>query len=463
MERLIQQTLQNAGDHAGAFLWRRICRDLDGPLRVGVASREPAVAQRLVKRLHEAGTENIEWVTIQPEASLGVQDRLLGVHALVWATPVTAALSAGERDLLAEFEQTGAPDQRVIVLADAHLLERLSDDPVREGHEVRERLAALQPEGWALAEEVEVDPWLSELRTNLGDLTRERKNDVSHLLLDDTYARAVSAVEKCEAELAEVHTLLQAEDKALAEARRLGQRAAAHMLAAMRRQTEQLLVDLRDFLVELEGDLPGQVSAVAETDKVRRSLAHWLNHVVEQWMSERLSAWRLGVIRDLEEVHLSEADVTRAELLVPALHPSNLRGESNWGRRLGATAALGGGAALLLFGMWIPGIVALGGGIAFSAIGASSKDAATRQKLIETATDALRQMGTDAERLLSDQIKQLEDGLAQLGEDRAAVEEASQENRRRELEDHGSRRENRLDELAAIRDALAAHLAEASA
>ncbi len=463
MERVIQQALQAAGDHASAFLWRRICRDLDGQLRVGVASREAAVAQRLVKRLSAEGLADVEWVPIQAQQSLGVQDRLLGVHALVWATPVTAALSAGERDLLSEFEQTGAPAQRVIVLADAHLLERLSDDPIREGHEVRERLEAILPDGWRLSEEAEVEGWLSELGAELGTLTSERKMDVSMLLIDDTYARSISAVEQCAAELEEIKTLLQAEDQALAEARRLGQRAAAHMLAAMRRQTEQLLVDLRDFLVRLESDLPDQVEAVEDADIVRRALAHWLNHVVEQWMSDRLAEWRIEVLRELEEVHLSEADVTRAELLVPALHPSNLHGESNWGRRLGATAALGGGAALLLFGLWIPGILALGGGVAFSALGAAAKEAATRKKLIETATDALRQMGADAERLLSDQIKQLEDGLAQLGDDRAAAKEADQEQRRRELTEHGARRETRLDELAAIRDALAAHLAEASA
>ena len=74
-----------------------------------------------------------------------------------------------------------------------------------------------------------------------------------------------------------------------------------------------------------------------------------------------------------------------------------------------------------------------------------------------------RQMGSDAERLLSDQIRQLEDGLAQLGDDRAAAKEDEQEDRRLDLTDRGARRENRLDELAAIRDALALHLSEASA
>jgi len=462
MERTVQQALQDAGDHGSAFLWRRICRDLEGPLRVGVASREPGVAQRLLKQLGHSDAE-VEWVSIQAQTTLGAQDRLLGVHAMVWVTPVTAAMSAGERALLTEFEGTGAPTQRVIVLGDTHLLEHLSDDPLREGREVRERLSALLPSGWGLIEASNVTGWLAELQSDLSALTRARKREVSRLLLDDTYSRSVDAVQQCEAELEKVQTLLLAEDEALNEARRKGQRAAAHMLAAMRRQTEQLLVDLRDFLVELEADLPAQVAAVPEVDRVRRSLAHWLHHVVERWMCDRLAEWRLGVLRELREVHLSEEDVTRAELLVPALHPSNLRGEANWGRRLGATAAVGGGAALLLFGMWIPGVIALGTGIAFSAIASASKDEATRKKLIETATAALRQMGTDAERLLSDQIKQLEDQLEQLGNERAAVQEAAQEPRRQELQQHSLRCRARLEELGAIRDALAEHLSEASA
>jgi len=464
MERTVQQALQDAGDHGSAFLWRRICRDLEGPLRVGVAAREPGVAQRLVKSLVSDGAAvDIDWVPIRAQASLGAQDRLLGVHAMLWVTPVTAALSAAERTLLGEFEVAGAPSQRAIVLGDMHLLERLSDDPLREGREVRERLSTLLPTGWDLVEVAGVPSWLADLRSDLVALTQARKREVSRLLLDDTYSRSVDAVGQCEAELEEIRNLLLAEDEALTEARRLGQRAAAHMLAAMRRETEQLLVDLRDFLVHLEADLPAQVAAVPEVDRVRRSLAHWLHHVVERWMCDRLAEWRLGVLQALQEVHLSEADVTRAELLVPALHPSNLRGEANWGRRLGATAALGGGAALLLFGMWLPGVIALGGGIAFSALAASSKEAATRKKLIETATDALRQMGTDAERLLSDQIKQLEDQLAQLGDERVAVQEAQQEPRRQELEDHNARCAGRLVELAAIRDALATHLSEATA
>jgi hypothetical protein len=463
MERTTRDALQAAGDHGSAFMWRRICRDLEGPLRVGIAAKDPGVALRLMKVLGADSPGNTEWVSIRAETTLGAQDRLLGVHVLIWATPITAALGAGERDLLETFEHSGAPTERALVLADGHLLERLSDDPLREGREVRERLTALRPDGWDQVEEAKVLSWLDSLRADLGDLTRTRKRDVSRLLLEDTFSRSRDAVTQCQAELEKIQALLHAEDSALADARHQGQRAAAHMLAAMRRHTEQLLVDLRDFLLVLERDLPEQVAAVAEVDQVRTSLAHWLHHVVERWMSERLADWRIGVLKDLKEVHLTEADVTRAELLVPALHPSTLRGEANWGRRLGATAAMGGGAALLLFGMWIPGVIALGSGIVFSALGSGSKEAATRKKLIETAIEALRRMGVDAERLLSDQITQLEEQLAQLGEDRVAAEEAEQEPRRAELAEHGQRYARRLDELSSIRDALATHLSQASA
>src|SRR5690606_23341216 len=111
--------------------------------------------------------------------------------------------------------------------------------------------------------------------------------------------------------------------------RRRGERAAAHMLGAMRRNTEQMLVDLREFLVRLEADLPAQVEAVDDVDVVRRTLAHWLHHVVEAWMSDRLATWRADVLQELLEVQVDEAEIDRAELLVPALHPPPVRGEPN--------------------------------------------------------------------------------------------------------------------------------------
>lgn len=465
--RDIQQALQEAGDHAGAFLWRRVCRDLDGELRVVVAAREIGTARRLVAQLQEA-LPAITWTALHLEAqgdpaadptpTLGAQDRLLGAHVLIWATPLTAALGAWERRALAALEGAGAPHVRAVTLADGHLLDRLSDDPEREGAEVRARVASLLPDGWALLDAADTAPWVARADTERGTVARVRRAAVGHLLLADALRGLDDQVTRAGGDLARAEELLAAEDATVAEARRRGERAAAHLLGAMRRQTQQLLVDLRGFLLQLEADLPGQVDAVEDVDTVRRALAHWLHHVVEAWMADRLGLWRAEVLRDLAEVQLDDSDIDRAELLVPALHPSPVRGDPQWATRLGATAAMGGGAALLLMGLWIPGLMAVTGGLAWSALAQRSQEVATRKKLIETAIDAVRQMSCDAERLLGDQIRQLEEELAHLGEDRARAIADVRAAPRAELEDQRARRSARLDEVAGIRARLVARV-----
>src|SRR5690606_37782359 len=142
----------------------------------------------------------------------------------------------------------------------------------------RERVASLVPEGWLLDEESTVAARLQELAPRRAALVLERQRAVSRLLLlaalrslDDRLARAREELER-------VEELLAGEQAHLDHVRRRGDRAAAHMLGAMRRNTEQMLVDLREFLVRAEGDLPAQVEAVDDVDVVRRTLAHWLNH-----------------------------------------------------------------------------------------------------------------------------------------------------------------------------------------
>ena len=105
-ERLIQDALHAAGDPGGAFLWRRVCRDLDGDLRIGIVAREELLAQRVVRALSREVDAELVVLRLEQTAddafspSLGAQDRLLGVHALIWATPATAPMAAGERDAM---------------------------------------------------------------------------------------------------------------------------------------------------------------------------------------------------------------------------------------------------------------------------------------------------------------------------------------------------------------------------
>jgi len=450
MERKIQQVLEAAGDLAGAFLWRRICRDLSGPLRVGVVARDPEAGRRFIGQL--PARDGVEWVPIhldfegQTQVSLGSQDRLLGVHALLFATPMTAALGTTERSALTALEEAGGPATRAVTVADAKLLEQMSDDPAAERKLVFDRLEELLPDTWPLLHDTQVEAWLD--RLSQPQAGRTRRAEVGPYLLTEAAERIDDALATTEARLTEVDALLAKEDEALAEARRAGQRIASHTLAVIKRQTQQLDLDLQQFLRELEADLPQQIREL-DVSTARRTLPHWLAHVVESWMSDRLARWRRDVLEELADIDIEE--VVRAELLVPALQPAPVKGEARWGRRIGTTAAFGGAAALLALGMWIPGLVALAGGVVWSSFHTGDTDEASRAKLVATARTALRQMGTDAQRMLQDQIDQISEDLGELADEGEEAERAAQATLRSDLE------KRRADLLAERDELTAAH------
>jgi hypothetical protein len=454
-ERLVQDALEHAGDPAGAFLWRRVCRDLDGGLVVGVAARDGDLADRLVRRVP---AQSVELAPLRLEErddtlrpTLGSIDRMLGAHAMVWATPASAALTGEERAGLRAMLRAGAPDRRAIVITDLDLLERMSDAPRDELADVIDRVRMLAGPSFDVLVDRELPDWIERARADRVTLASERRRAVAEVLLRDARRRATDAVAHAEAELGRVDALLRAEDQALEAERRDGRRAAGHLLAAMRRHTEQLLVDLRDFLVVLERDVPAQIEAVPDLATVRRTVPHWLQHVVSAWMEDRLAAWRAAVLLDLEDLRLDAAALDRAELLVPALHPQPVRTEDGWGQRLGVTAAVGGGAALLLLRLWIPGLLAVSGGIAWRALGRSAAEARTRRALVDAAIAAVRKMSEDGERLLRDQIRAMEQEIEHLGDDGATDRSTARTQLERELESR-QQRKAQLDEALAELD-----------
>jgi hypothetical protein len=462
MEREVQRALQDAGDHAGAFLWRRLCRDLDGGLRVTLAARSRVPIRSLEEQLDTPHVvETIAMTDGDDEAAgLGIQDRMLGCHAVLWVTPYSTALGSGERERLAELVQLGAPTARAVVLEGAELLARLSDDPDAEGHDVRQRVRSLLGDEWVLLEVDEVAAWLDARAADASGNAKGRRREVARVLLRDAWARASDAHTRAEGLLAAAESQLTAEHAVIDGARQRGRRIAAHMLAAVRAHTESLLVDLRDFLVQLEARVPAEVGTLDDAEQVRRVLPHWLHHVVESWMTDRLGSWRAAVLTDLAEVHVTEDEVPAPDLLAPALHPAHVHGERDWSGRLAATAAVGGGAALLVFGQLLPGLLAITGGIAWSAMSRRARSSENRRLLIESAQAALRQMGQEADGMLRDQLVQIEADLSRVADAQAKDTAAARAEYRADLHSRRDREAGLVEQAAAARADLLSALRE---
>ncbi|MCO4744659.1 MAG: hypothetical protein KC912_07720 [Proteobacteria bacterium] len=416
----IEEALLAAGETGAAAIWRTSRRDLAGPLRLLVLARDAAVARRLADDLEDA-TWLIDARQVT-EVSLGLLDDLLSVHAVIWATPAHAPLPSAERELLDAL--TTAPEHRSVVLADRDLLARISDDPATEAEEIRARIAKLLPENWPLDASL----------TPNDELRAQRTQQVAGTLIDGALAKLDQQADSVRTELAQVATLTEKEDEALERARRDAARVAAHVLAAMRRHTEQLLIDVRDLLVRVEQDLPAQLHDVDDLDLARRALPHWLQHVIDTALDQGLSTWRVAVLADLAELEVDAETTDQAELLLPTLHPPPFTRETGWGRRLAMTAALGGAALLAAAGLWVPTLLAVGSGFAWSTWAGDKDEADTRDALIDGASEALRGMGRDAERVLNEQIEAMAAEQAELQDERTEAAARSQDAFRAELE-----------------------------
>jgi len=178
-------------------------------------------------------------------------------------------------------------------------------------------------------------------------------------------------------------------------------------------------MELREFLRQVEADVPEQIAAMADVGLARRVLPHWLEHVVQGWLRDRLACWRVQVQEDLAHVRVADEALAHADLLVPAVHPAPIPSEGRWRRAVGLSAGVGGGLVLVAFQLWIPALIAASGGVAWSRLDRDGAGA-RRERLQERAVDAVRQLGLDADRVLGEQLQRFEDPLSTLGESRAA-------------------------------------------
>ncbi len=458
MQRAIEQALNATGEASAAATWRAVCRVLSGPLFAAVAARRIDAADRLSRKLEADGTRTAV-VGLADGSDLGFEEPVLACHVLIFPTPFTGALGAEERAAIERLTPL-APSSRAVVLTGEELLARVSDTPEKEAADVRTRVRALLPEDWALLDEDELPGWLKARQDELVDLASARRTEVASFLMADVRTRTTAAMATMKEDLAKVDALLADEDEQLASVQKHGDRIASHMLSAMRNETEQLLIDLRAFLVQLEKDLPAELESIPDVSVVRHTLPHWLNHVVEQWVSARLAEWRLAVLTDLEGLRLEDSEADHADLLAPALYAAPLRDDSGWTRRLVVSAAVGGGAAMFLVGLWIPAAIAMTGGVLWQTLSGRGSDAATRERLAERAIAALRAMGRDAERLLREQLDQIGAELENLGNERATALGSSRADLRAELEERGSWQRSRLADKQRISDDLATKIGD---
>jgi hypothetical protein len=454
MEAEVAQALRDGGDASAAMVWSHACHALDETaLRVALVARDGAVAVRTARRL-ETAFPGVVWIPFgyspsDDEPAFGHDDRLLGAHAWVWVTALPAALGHEERRAIELLEASGAPAHRACLLAETELIAQISDEPARELADVRARLAALLPPDFALHDDADLAGWISASTTALGELRVQRRKAVALRLLDEAITDAAAARDAERGALGGVDALLEAEDAAVARIVADGERTAAHVLGAMKRHLEAMRVDLRGFLEGLERDLPVQFTGIDDVDVLRRTVPHWLHHVIETQVSDRLASWRVAVLADLADVGVDPADAARAHLLVPSLHPPPSRADGSWTHRFGVSLAIGGGAAMLLFGLWLPGAAALTGGFLWSAFGRDARDAKNRELLLSHAQAAVRRMGDDAETLLADQLAQIQADLAQLGTVRARDQEQQRADVRARLLERRSFHRARIEAAAA--------------
>jgi len=457
----VDAALREADDAGAALIWRRTCRELGSGARVGVGALSAGLAARTVERLG-ADHPGLGRVALgyDPGDDDGptppmVRDAFLGVHAVIWATPAAQPFGARERAAVARIIEATGVSRGLVLVVDTHVLDRMSDDPASELASVVERVRAEAPEGWGVATDARARadaqtdectaPFVDAVRAQVDALSAERHRAVASLLLGDARQGLSDLVTREAHATARHEAAVASEDEALLRARKAGERAAAHTLGVLRRRTEELRLDLRAFLRELEADVGPQIEQTPDVESARRALPHWLEHVVQAWLRDRLGAWRAAVREDLRHVTLADEALAHAELLLPALHPAPVPSKGRWRRALGLSAGIGGAAVLAAFQLWIPALIAAGGGVAWSVFDRDS-EGARRDQLIERGRDAVRHLGLHADQVLGEQLQRFEDQLASLGAARAARLETERAAARAQLDARLRVHRARLDE-----------------
>lgn len=335
----------------------------------------------------------------------------------------------------------GAPSERAVWLVDLDLLAQISDTPEAEGEAVRARVVAST--SWPVIEDV--GPWLVAQAT---PDRRAREQQVAGFLCSQAACRARAEAEAETAAADAIERLLAESDASVEAAVSRARRDAARVLGAARRHAEAVRTDWDAFVTRLVDALPVEFAAVDDA-VLEDTLGPWLEHVVQGWLRDRLARYRGELLVDLAET--SDADATAcAAIAVPAVH-AGVRAERDWARRIGVTAALGGGLALLFSPAWPLGIAALGGTLWWTQSGVK----VDRTARMDQTVRALHRVRFDVAARVAEQVEAIAQALDALADGRAtAAHDAVADTRARlvteasDLRSRAARAHAQADEVA---------------
>ena len=256
MERMIETALGQAGDFAGASLWRQATAQLSSGVRIGVLGIDPRSVRDAVAALPDTVTAVPLVVHDNADA---VAESLLGVHAVVWATPATGPLSATERLAMQDLDSF-APTQRAVVLTRLDVISQLSDSPDAEQRAIVERVGALCRDGWVCPSPASA--WVTALLANRSALTAECRIRVATVVLTNARVHTdldLADMDRTHARLQEDVDRLRAQDE---DARAQANETARHVLGSLIRHTTALTRKWQAFTAELRAALPSELAGV---------------------------------------------------------------------------------------------------------------------------------------------------------------------------------------------------------
>jgi hypothetical protein len=361
MERLIETALGQAGDFAGAALWRQAIAHLSSGVRIGVLGVDPRSVRDAVAALPDTVTAVPLVVHDNADA---IAESLLGVHAVVWATPATGPLSATERLAMQDLDSC-SPTKRAVVLTRLTLLSHLRDAPEVEQRAIEARVDALCRNGWVCPHSPQ--DWVEALLNNRSALTAECRVRVAIVVLTNARVHTdldLADMDRTHARLHDDVNRLRSQDE---DARGQANETARHVLGSLVRHTTGLTRRWRAFTTELYTALPTELATVEPGDVHADVVSAWLAHVLDTWLTQASTQWEQDLASDLEGV-ASKRWLSALHLLNAPVTVSGVARTPGWPHRLLVTGALGGGATLAVAGLWTPGLTLVAGGAALAGL-----------------------------------------------------------------------------------------------